>query len=434
VRRLPALALVALASLSPRPGFADGALQAPPPLTLREAQDFALAHHPQIQAADLRAQAAAKVVIEARAGYLPQVAGTATAAAAGTNTRIAASGALNNPSVFQRESNGLVLSQLLTDFGRTSSLTASARYQAESATDTTEAIRARVLLDVDHAFLDVLGARAVLNVALQTVSARQLLLDRVTALATAKLKSSLDQSFAEVSLGEARLLLLRAQDELQSAQARLAAAMGLRDPLPRELADVPLSSTPPSEVDGIVQQALATRPELRAARAQREAAERLAAAERAARYPVVSAVAAAGVSPYHDARLDDTYSAAGVVLTVPVFTGGRLSARAQEAGLQAGASQKALDDAENQVERDVRVAWLAARTALQAIDVTHATLESASRALDLAQSRYDLGISSIVELSQAQLQKTQADINDAVARYDYQRRRADLDFATGVLR
>ncbi len=404
-----------------------------PTLTLHEAQQFALAHHPQIQAAQLRAEAAGQVVREARSGFLPQLAATATAAAAGNNSRIAASGALNNPTVFQRESNGLVLSQLVTDFGRTSALTASARYQAESATQTTEAVRARVVVDVNHAFFDVLGARAVVRVAEQTVTERRLFLDRVSALTQANLKSSLDQSFAEVALGEAQLLLLRAQDELQAAQARLAAAMGLEQPQARELADEPLSPPPPPDLEALVQQALAARPELRAERAQREAALRLASAEKAARYPVVSALGTVGFSPYRDDRLNSTYSAAGLVVAVPVFTGGRLSARAQEAGLQAQASARVLRDAENQVERDVRIAWLAARTAHQAIEVTHATLESAARALDLAQSRYDLGISSIVELSQAELQKIQADINDAEARYDYERRRADLDFAIGVM-
>jgi outer membrane protein len=401
---------------------------------LREAQEFALAHHPQIQAAELRARAAGLVVREARAAYFPQVVANATAVAAGSATRIAASGGLNNPSVFERESNGLLVSQLLTDFGRTPALTASARYQAESAADTVQAVRARVLLEVNHDFFGVLGARALLEVAEQTVDARSLLLERVTALAQANLKSGLDVSFAEVALGEARLLLLRAQDQLQAASAQLATALGSRDAVARPLADEPLFAVPSENVDELIRTALEARPELLAARAHSEAAQQLAAAEKAGQYPVVSALAAVGFSPYRDDRLMSSYSAAGVNLSVPLFTGGRLSARAQEARLQASAVDRVLADEENQVERDVRVAWLAARTAYQAIDVTRATQESASRALELAQSRYDLGISSIVELSQAQLQKTQADIANASARYEYQRRRADLDFEVGVRR
>jgi outer membrane protein len=433
VRGVAALAALVVGSL-PATGHAQEAALPAAALTLRQAQEFALAHHPEIQAAELRAQASGAAVQEARAAYLPQVMATATAAAADTNTRIAAPGGLNNPSVFQRESNGLLLSQLVTDFGRTTSLTASARYQADAANQTAEAVRARVLLDVSHAYFGVLGAKALLRVAEETVASRRLLLDRVSALAQAKLKSSLDVSFAEVALGESRLLLLRAQDDLQAADARLAAALGTKDASPRELADEPLFPVPPESVDELVRAALEARPELRAARARREAALRFASAEKAAQYPLVSAVGAVGFSPYRDDRLTSSYSAAGVIVSLPVFTGGRLSSRATQARLQAGAFEKTLDDAENRIERDVRIAWLAARTAHEAIDVTRATLESASRALELAQSRYDLGISSIVELSQAQLQKTQADIANASARYEYQSRRADLDFQVAARR
>ncbi|MCU1261383.1 MAG: outer rane efflux protein, partial [Bryobacterales bacterium] len=53
---------------------------------------------------------------------------------------------------------------------------------------------------------------------------------------------------------------------------------------------------------------------------------------------------------------------------------------------------------------------------------------------DLAKARYDLGLSSIVELSQAQLNKTSAEIASASAKFDYALQRAVLDFQTGVVR
>ncbi len=431
--QIPAAVTLALCLL-PAAGRGEAAAPSPAPLTLHQAQQLALAHQPQIQAAELASRAASQVVREARSGYFPQVLANATAVAAGDTTRIAASGGLNNPTVFQRESNGLLLSQLITDFGRTAGLTASARYQAEATAQGAQAVRAQVLLDVDRSFFGVLGAQALVRVAEQTTKARRLLLDRVTALAKANLKSSLDVSFAEVAFGEAKLLQLSAQDQLESAFATLAERLGSRDAGPRVLTEEPPSPAPPEDVDPLVRQALATRPELLARRAEREAGQRLAAAERAIHYPVISAIGAIGFSPYRDDRLDDRYAAAGVSLTVPLFTGGRISARATEALLRADAAQRTLDQEENQVTRDVRIAWLAARTAHEAIEVTQTTLASASRALELAQSRYELGISSIVELSQAQLQETEAEIAHARARYDYEIRRAELDFQAGLLR
>lgn len=429
--RMAVLALaLALLAVPPARGRAQDALPSGP-LRLEQARRWALAHHPDVLAADFQAGAAQQGVREARSYFYPQLGATAVAAAAGDATRIAAAGALNNPSVFERESNGLLVSQLITDFGRTSSLTATSRWQAQAASELAREARVRVVLGVDEAFFGVLGAQARLRVAEKTVESRQLLLDRVKALAEAKLKSSLDVSFADVSLREATLLHLRARDGVDGAQARLVAAMGLRQGATLEPIDEPLGPAPPEDAGPLVDRALRSRPELLALRAQRQAADKLAAAERAARYPVLSAVGAVGFSPYRDDRLEDTYATAGVILSVPVFTGGRLSARAEEAGLRASAVEQGLTQEEIRLQRDVRIAWLDARTAYRAIEVTQALLDSANRALELADSRYQLGASSIVELSQAQLQQTEAGLAYANARYDYLVKRSLLDFQIG---
>ena len=77
----------------------------------------------------------------------------------------------------------------------------------------------------------------------------------------------------------------------------------------------------------------------------------------------------------------------------------------------------------SKIARDVTVAWLDARTAYQRLDLTTQLFAQASDTLDLAQARYNLGLSSMVELTQAQLNKTRAEIEQATARYEYQRAR-----------
>ena len=91
-------------------------------------------------------------------------------------------------------------------------------------------------------------------------------------------------------------------------------------------------------------------------------------------------------------------------------------------------------DLENRVSRDVRVALLDAQTGFQRLDLTNQLLEQASLAQELAEARYNLGLSSIVELTQAQLNKTRAEIEQASARYDYQARTAALRYQTGTLK
>ena len=86
------------------------------------------------------------------------------------------------------------------------------------------------------------------------------------------------------------------------------------------------------------------------------------------------------------------------------------------------------------VSRDVRVAILEAQTGFQRLDLTSQLLDQAPQEQELAESRYNLGLSSIVELTQAQLNKTRAEIEQASARYDYQARMAALRYQTGALR
>jgi outer membrane protein len=145
-------------------------------------------------------------------------------------------------------------------------------------------------------------------------------------------------------------------------------------------------------------------------------------------------VGAAGVTPYRQAGLDSRYSAAGVNLNVPLLNGSLFSARSSEANLRALAEEQRLRDLENRVAHDVRVALLEAQTAFQRLDVTNQILDQASQALDLAQARYGLGLSSIVELTQAQLNKTRAEIEQASARYDYQALVTALRYQIGTLK
>jgi outer membrane protein len=126
--------------------------------------------------------------------------------------------------------------------------------------------------------------------------------------------------------------------------------------------------------------------------------------------------------------------AAGVTVSIPLANGSLLSARYADANFRAQAQEQATRDLENRVARDVTVAWLDARSAYQRLDLTAQLLAQASDAFDLAQARYNLGLGSIVELSQAQLNKTSAEIGQATARYDYQVRTITLRYQTGDLK
>ena len=191
-------------------------------ISINDAETLALQHNPQITRARLLALASHQVTREARSNLWPTATVNLTGVDAQENSRISA-GTLNNPIIYERAAAGTLVSQLITDFGHTTNLVASARLREQAENQNSLATKEQVLLAVDQAFYEVLQQRAVLKVAQETVNARQSLADQVTALARSKLKSDLDASFASVNLAQAKLLLLDAQNNEQSALASLSA-------------------------------------------------------------------------------------------------------------------------------------------------------------------------------------------------------------------
>jgi outer membrane protein len=407
----------------------------PPQLTVEQAHEAALRNHPLIHVGDLKALIAHQNYREARSGFFPIVSANVVAVGtAGNNTRLAAVGALNNPAIFDRNAEGLMVSQLITDFGRTANLAGSARLQAEAAADDAQATREQILLSVDEAFYSALQAQSVTRVAEQTVTNRQLFLDQVGELAKVKSKSELDVSFARVNLEDAQLLLSKAQNDLQAASVQLSTLTGISEPTVYGLVEPSLPAEASTNATDLVQRALASRPDLLSLRNQREAAIKLARGEKALSYPTISAVASTGVVPVRDAQLPESYAAAGVVMSMPLFAGGYYSARREAAELRAQVGQERLRDLEDNIIRDVRIAWLNTRNSFDRYRITGRLLENARQSYDLAQARYNQQISSIVEFNQAELNLISAQISYENTRYEYLIQRSALDFQAGLLR
>lgn len=402
-------------------------------LTLAEAEKLAIQNNPQFGAAKLNAAASYEVPVELRANALPTMFGSITAVGADSGSRLAAGG-LNNPVVYNRVGSGVSISQLISDFGRNGNLVESAKLRAQAQDQVTETTRAQILLGTDRAYFAVLRAQSVLKVAEQTLDARKLVVDQVTALAQSNLKSQLDVSFASVNLSDAKLLLAGARNDIQAAQTQLVTAMGIPGQKAIELSEEPMPDILPDQVAPLIQGALQKRPELANIHLEQSAAERFAQAERALQYPTIGLFGTAGVVPVGQDVIPRTYGAVGVNINVPIFNGGLFKARRTEADLRAKAVAQNGSDLANRISRDVKVAYLNASTAFERLGLTAQLLEQAKLALDLSQSRYDLGLSSIIELSQAQLNLTSAQIVSASAKYDYQAQRSVLAFETGDLR
>ena len=399
-------------------------------LTLEQAREMALANHPLLASLDFSSRAAAESPKQILSLLSPQFSAGLTASIADDATRFAYQG-LSSPLLISRLGSGVQLSQLLSDSGRTRLLALSAATRADAQKEIVKSVRLQILIAVDRAYYSILRARSLTRVAEETVQARQLIVDQVEALTRSQLRSTLDLSFARVNLSDAQILLSRAKNELDSAQAELTAALGMRDRPAFQIEDSPINENLPPEAEPLVERALKERPELRQLALELQSATQFLDAEKKLSKPTVSFLGTAGLLPLAKGSFPNRFGAAGVSVSLPIFNGKLFESRQAEVSLRMRALEKQRDYSSNQIARDVRTAFLNARTSFERLRLTQEFLTQARLSLDLAQSRYDLGLGSIVELSQAQLNQTSAEVASAGARYEYQILRAVLRYQLG---
>jgi outer membrane protein len=405
-----------------------------PRLTQTDAEKLAIKNNPRVSVAHLLALAQHQVVRETRAAELPTASASITAEDAENASRISA-GSLTASRLFEHAGAGGGFTQLITDFGRTRNLVASSKLQERAQNANALATTEDIVLAADQAFFNALQAQALLKVAQQNVSTRQTTETQVSELTKNKLKSTLDLSFADVNLSQGKLLLLDAQNNVDSTMAALDAVLGLDHTVTYELIDSNSSlPSPPPDAEQLTQIALQSRPDLQALNLSQQAAVKFSHAQRDQMLPTISAAGTAGSVPIRPAEYytENWWGGIGVNVNIPIFNGFLYSAQTKEATIRAQATSEQSRDLRDRIVRDVRTAWLAANTSYQRVAVTDELLKEANLALSLAETRYKMGLSSIVELSQAQFQQTDAAIGNTNAQYQYRLSLSTLNYQIGT--
>src|SRR5260370_41393231 len=107
----------------------------------------------------------------------------------------------------------------------------------------------------------------------------------------------------------------------------------------------------------------------------------------------------AGFVPTGVETIPGRYGAIGMNVSIPILNGGLFKARQTQAELKAKAATENVNDLQNRINRDVRVAWLSATPAYYRMALTQQFLQQATSALHLAQARYGLGLGNIFGVS-----------------------------------
>ena len=237
-----------------------------------------------------------------------------------------------------------------------------------------------------------------------------------------------DVTKAEVDLSTGMITLVTAEKVLGTARAALSRAVGVDLEEVRPATDFrPVQPLP--EEDFALVQALENRPDIRTSRLRSESGKlsvSLAAKGNAATVSLSGSSSLTGT----DLPPDDTFSLS-VNLSVPVFDGGLTKGRISEARASLSAAEASERQTVQTVRFEVRSSLLSVREAEARISAAELLLRQAEENLILAEGRYETGVGSVLEVADATLAFTSAEVGLLQARADYSTSLADLEKTLG---
>ncbi len=431
------LALLALTPVAAAAGEAGGRL------SLQQTMEIALKEHPSLKQSREKVTAAKYQIGSARAAYLPQV--TYTYNVYWGNAFPATSGAVSGGPPGLGSSlggattdfyvNRFSLSQLIYDFGKTPGQINQSRAAFHQTEEDYAGNRQQVVLDARTAYFGYLAAQRARKVTEETVRQNQELVKQAQGFYQVGLKAKIDVTKAEANLYNAEADLIKAKNAVDLAKVTLMTAMGLQTFPYAGVEDVMEVTPKPQSLAELKAQALNRRPEIVRNRYQQDFDKAAIRVARAGWFPTVSSLAAYGWSapdsPFGSTAFDNKSWWVGAGVTLPLFDGLLTYNNVRTANAN---SRATLADAEllsQNINKEVEQRYLDLTAAWELIRATKKALEAARENYRLAQGRYQVGVGSIIEVTDAQVQFFQADLKFVRALYDYRVAEAQLDKAIG---
>ena len=402
-------------------------------LALDEAVAIALAGQPQIQARLFDYAAARHRVTQALAPMLPQITGSVTATRSQQTTlTTSATTGLTTPVQISRDPNQtlfaqVALSQLLFDFGKTLAATDAARKLATVALESVELQRQLISLAVKEAYTNINFSQRLITVAQAQFDRAQLNLRSARGFYEVGTRPKSDVVRAEVDVANARVDLIRGRNAERLARVALNTAMGIDVDTPTQVQENLIYEPVQFDRPQLRAEALRQRPEHRQAKLQVDVTE---AQERLAFRNFLPNLFGTGAYGGTRSELNPFWSL-GLSLTWTIFDGGNLVGKYQEARANLDAAQARVKASELDIIQNVEQAEIVAEESQERIQAAQAAVASAEENFRLAQGRFDAGVGTILELTDAQLALTQSQNVEAQALADFRIALSRLDRALG---
>jgi outer membrane protein len=307
------------------------------------------------------------------------------------------------------------------------------RSAVSSARSDLEATRNQVSDDVARDYLACLRADADRDTARSNVELSQALLQLAQRQKNAGTGTGIETTRAEVQLANDRQKLIRADNDRRRTILQLLKTMGLTLDTDADLTDkLAYHAVEITSVETLLDQARKARPDLKTQQQREETARLNFGAVKSERLPSIGASGDYGTIGPEIVGAHPTYTM-GVSLRVPVFDGGRREGRRSESFSQYHQEQIRTRDLGQQIELQVRVALESLRSAAAEVDAAREGLMLAENELAQAQRRYEAGVGTSVEVTDAQTRLQRARDNQVNALYDHNLARLDLATATGAI-
>jgi len=330
----------------------------------------------------------------------------------------------------------------LYNFGKREGTVQAARETLDATVHNYRATVDSVIFGVKQAYYAYLGARALVRVREETVRSRDLLVRQARGFYEVGTRARIDVVRAESNLYNAQADAITAENAAQIAWASLKNALGLRDFPERPLAEEAIVTSIPYTLDEAREAAFALRPELKSFQAQRRAQDQLVATARRGHLPDVIFDAAYGRrhdSDERDTRTNrrfDTFPlqpawSVGLSLNIPIFDGFRTTNRVEETLHNYYVIRAQEEQQRQQIALEVEQSYLRVVELAERIKANEAAARAAKENLDLATGRYQVGVGSIIEVTDAQTLNTDAQTNYVRGLYDYKIAEAQLARAIG---
>ncbi|MFZ5451809.1 MAG: TolC family protein [Thermodesulfobacteriota bacterium] len=411
-------------------------------LTLKQAIEIALKEHPSLKESKERVTAAKYQIGSSRAAYLPQVAFTnnfywgnafpATSGAGNTSVPGLGGGGLGTSDYYI---NRVSASQLIYDFGKTLGQIDQSRATYKQTQEDYAGNRQKVVLDARTAYFGYLAAMRARKVTEETVRQNQELVKQARGFYEVGLKAKIDVTKAEANLFDAEASLIRAKNTVGLTHVTLMTALGLKIWPFHGVEDVIEVTRRPRSLTELKAQAMRQRPEIVKNRYQLDFNQAALRVAKAGWFPTLSSLAAYGWSgvdaPFGAESLENKSWWVGAGLTVPLFDGLLAYHNVRTANANIRATQANTEVLSQDIGKEVEQSYLDVNSAWELIRATKKALEAARENYRLAQGRYQVGVGSIIEVTDAQVQYFQADLRYVKALYDYRVAEAQLDKAIG---